>query len=376
MTKILTVRSLLADNGPGTQSLTLAVHMRDRGYETVFVTGGGANVPNVIKAGFDLHHIPELAPDRHRPLAIARAVTALAKIIGREKPDVIHGHNGAATLCAHVAGLLNGRRIPCVTSVRGVEERASHQWRNAIWKHVPGILLGVCENTRSRLLGFGVPDHRIQVTYNGVNLARFDPTQYDNYAERAKLGLANRVVVGTVGAMVGPETLDGPTKGHHLLIMAANRLRAEFPEIAVLLVGDGPWRQSLEELTATLGMTDHVVFAGRRFDVPAMLSAMDVYALPSIFGEFFPNSIIEAMAMKCPWIGSDIAGLSELTANGEAGWVSPPGDLDALTNNLRKLLADPMLRQRRGEVARAEVEERFAINHVVDRVLQAYERAK
>jgi glycosyltransferase involved in cell wall biosynthesis len=373
--KILVVRSSLPDMGPGTQPLTIARDMRNQGHETVFATAGGSYAPVVEEAGFPVRYIPELAHDRHDPLSALGAIRKLSALIRAEAPDVVHGHNAAATILAFIGGLLAGRRIPCVTSVRGVEERESHQWRNGIWKRVPGILLGVCEKTRQRLLSFGCPPGKIHVTYNGIDLARFDRSRYDGAEIRRQFGLKGKLVVGTIGAMTGPEDLDGPGKGQHHLVRAAALLRDAHPDLRVLLVGDGPLRHKVEQTAAELGMEDAVVFAGRRFDTPEMLSAMDIYALPSIHGEFFPNSIIEAMSFALPWIGSDIAGLSELTADGEAGWVVTPGDYVALAERLRLLADDPALRSRRGLRGLREVEERFTIGKVAARIFEGYRRA-
>jgi glycosyltransferase involved in cell wall biosynthesis len=361
--------------GPGTQPLVIARDMRRRGHDTVFVTAGGVYVGHVREAGFQVEIVPQLAPDQHHPLALVKAVKSLRDIIARERPDVIHGHNAAATLCAHIGGRLAGRTIPCVTSVRGVEERESHQWRNKIWRHVPGVLIGVCEKTRERLLSFGCPPDKIAVTYNGIDLARFDPANEDRESARRALGLEGRLVVGTIGAMTGPEMLDGPGKGQHVLVRAVAQLKDEFPDLTVLLVGDGPARHKVERIVAECGIGDRVVFAGQRFDVSHLLSAMDIYCLASIHGEFFPNSIVEAMSMELPWIGSDIAGLAELTAGGAAGWVSPPGDVDALAANLRRLAGDGTLRRERGLTGRGEVEKRFTIEKVGDRIIAAYRKA-
>ncbi|MFN2099283.1 glycosyltransferase [Altererythrobacter sp. MF3-039] len=362
--------------GPGTQPLVIARNMRERGYETVFATAGGVYVDTVRDAGFPVAIIEELAPDKHNPVAVMRAISKLRDLIRRETPQVVHGHNAAATTLAWIAGRTLGLDIPCVTSVRGVEERESHQWRNGIWKRVPGKLIGVCEKTRERLLGFGCPPEKIVVTYNGIDLDRFELKRAAGAEARRELNLEGRLVVGTTGAMTGPaDDLGGPGKGQHLLVRAAANLRDEFPELSVLLVGDGPARGHVETTVARLGMEDRVVFAGRRFDVPRMLAAMDIYCLASIYGEFFPNSIIEAMSMNLPWIGSDIAGLSELTADGDAGWVSQPGNVDALTANLRKLAANADLRSSMGARGRLEVEERFTIDKVNDRIESAYRLA-
>lgn len=372
---ILMVRSILTESGPGTQPLVIARQMRERGHHVTFVTSGGVYVQAVRDAGFPVHIVPQLAPNRHQPWSIAIAIRRLTAIIRQARPDVIHGHNAAATMCAHIAARLGGEKIPCVTSVRGVEERDTHQWRNRIWKHLPGILMGVCERTRERLIGFGVPATKTCVTYNGVDLARFDPGRVSSERNRRELGLEGRIVVGTTGAMVPHSEVNGPTKGQHNLVKAVAALRDRHPELSVLLVGDGPARPCVEEVVRETGMEGRVIFAGRRFDIPEMLSAMDIYCQPSIFGEFFPNAIIEAMAMGKPWIGSDIAGLKELTAGDSAGWVSPPGDVDALAANLDRLAGDAELRASRGRAARKHVQAELTIEKVVDRILGAYRAA-
>ena len=332
-------------------------------------------MPLVVEAGFTVHVVPELAHDRHDPVSVARGIAALARIIRAERPDVIHGHNAAATICGWLAGLATGRRLPCVTSVRGVEERASHNWRNQIWKRVPGVLLGVCEKTRERLMSFGVPSARIVVTYNGVDTTRFVPGDRQRAEQRAALGLTDEVVVGSVGAMVAFAGEEGAGKGQHLLVRAAAQLKDKHPGLRVLLVGDGTGRPLVEAVAREVGIEDRVMFVGRRFDTPELLSAMDIYALASTQGEFFPNSIVEAMCMNLPWIGSDIAGLGELTANGEAGWVTPIGDVDALAANLDRLVSDPELRRTRGDRARREVMERLTIEKVTERILGAFRTA-
>jgi glycosyltransferase involved in cell wall biosynthesis len=365
----------MSEAGPGTQPLTLANELRARGHHVSFATSGGVMVEKVIAAGYEVTLIPTLAFDKRSPIAILKTILALGALIRREKIDVTHGHNGAATLCAWFGGLLRGKRVAAVTSIRGIEERPGYGYRNLIWRMLPGYLFAVCENGRKRLQEFGVRRDRVVITYNGVDLKRFSPELYDRDVLRRELGLNNTITIGTVGVMVGEPDWGGPGKGQHLLIEAASRLIPEFPGVRVMLVGDGEMRAVAEQTAARLGISDKVLFLGRRLDVPPLVAAMDIYCLPSIRGEFFPNSIVEAMAMAKPWVGSDIAGLSELTANGEAGKVVPIGDVDGLTRELRRLVESEELRARMGACARREVLERFAIERVVDRVLDGYVRA-
>ncbi len=369
---ILTVRSYLSDMGPGTQPLTIAKELVRRGHRVLFASSGGAFTPEIRKAGFHVEIIPTLAHDKHDPISTFINIAKLSRLIRAENIDVTHGHNAAATICAWLGAQVAGRHPCCVTSVRGVEERSSHNWRNQIFRFVPGRLLAVCENGKRRLTEFGVPAKRIQVTYNGVDTTIFDPTRVAGSKRRQEFGLENCLVVGCVGALVGDASWGGPGKGQHLLVQAVARLRAKHPTLRALIVGDGPMRKFTEDLARDLGIGDRIVFAGRRFDVPELLAAMDIYCLASTYGEFFPNSIVEAMAMAKPWVGSDIAGLSELTANGAAGWTFPIGNIDALVEKLDVLLSNPEMRQERGLRARREVMAKFTVQLVVDRIERAY----
>jgi glycosyltransferase involved in cell wall biosynthesis len=362
--------------GPGTQPLTIAKELVRRGHRVLFASSGGAYMPEVRKAGFRVEVIPTLAHDKHDPISTCINIAKLARLVRTEQIDVIHGHNAAATICAWIGGRIAGCRPVCVTSVRGVEERSSHNWRNQVFRLVPGTLLAVCENGKRRLTEFGVLAQRVVVTYNGVDTTIFDPQRVDGSKRRQEFGLTGCLVVGCVGALIGDMSWGGPGKGQHLLVHAVSRLRAKYPTLRALIVGDGPMRVFTEDLAGELGVRDRIVFAGRRFDVPELLAAMDIYCLPSTYGEFFPNSILEAMAMAKPWVGSDIAGLPELTADDEAGWTVPVGNIDALVAKLDTLLNDQQLRQDRGARARKEVMTKFTVQLVVDRIERAYRTAR
>jgi glycosyltransferase involved in cell wall biosynthesis len=372
---ILMIRSALVDMGPGTQPLALALELHSRGHRVSFATSGGVFAPEVEKRGFKVFVIPALAPDRHDAGSLIEGALALRRLIRTEKIDVLHGHNAAATLYGWVGGVLGRRFLPAATSVRGVEERGTHQRRNRIWRMLPGTLIAVCEKARERLIGFGVPTERIIVSYNGVDLGKFNPDSTERGVVRAELGLKDEIVVATVGAMVGGSEWKGPSKGQDLVVQALAKLQGRLPALRVMLVGDGDMRASVEDTARRLNVTDKVLFMGRRFDVARLLAAADIYCLPSVAGEFFPNSIVEAMAMGKPWIGSDIAGLGELTANGAAGLLVKVGDVDGLAHRIHELATNGALRAEMGRRARVEVEERFTIVRVVDRVLAAYAKA-
>ncbi|MEN8373812.1 MAG: glycosyltransferase [Gemmatimonadota bacterium] len=364
--KILQARSGFEDNGPGTQALTISRELRDRGYEVIFAAGGGDYLGTIRDAGFDVALIPAMRREKRDPATVARAAWALRRLIRERGIAVVHAHNAAAALTAWAGSRLGGSGVRLVHSVRGIELRASHRWRNWIYRRYPAELLAVSQYTRDKLLEVGADSARIRVSYNGVDTRRFDPDSVSGADVRRKYGLGDGVVAGHVGSM------KTRAKGQHVLIRALGRLRERVPDLRILLVGDGVERPRLEELARAEGVADRVVFVGRRFDAERFHAVFDVYAQPSVWGEMFPNSILEAMAMATPWVGSRLGGLAELTANGRAGTLVEPGDVDALADALQRLALDPRERAERGSAGRAEVRERFSVGAVVDGIVAAY----
>jgi glycosyltransferase involved in cell wall biosynthesis len=159
-------------------------------------------------------------------------------------------------------------------------------------------------------------------------------------------------------------------KGQADLIRAVDIVRREIPDVRLLIIGADDrlamrtsFLSELKALVGELDMTDQVIFTGFRSDMPALLAAADVFALPS-FEEPFGLVFLEAMAMKKPVSAIDNGGTPEVVEHGKSGLLSPPGDVPALATNLLRLLRDPDLRARMGEYGRRQVEERFSTDRM------------
>lgn len=364
MARILQLRSEFRDNGPGTQSLTIAVELRRRGHSVVFCSSGGVLSDHLRKHGFELEIIPTLAVTRRDLMSTLRNVHSLAKVIRKHCIDVVHAHNAAAAYCAYFAQFVAFRRIGVVHSVRGIELRSTHQWRNLIYRFYPPQILAVSQFTRRELLKNGACDAKIQVSYNGVDTEKF------YLADRFADGVdpkSRDLVIASVGAFDG-------WKGQDMLVRALPELLKLNEKVRIVFVGDGPTRKSVEELAAQLGVSGRVTFLGFRTDIPSILAGVDIYSLPSTQGEMLPNSILEAMSMGKPWVGSDISGLSEMSADGNAGLMCQPSSVESLVSQLARLVTDANLRQRMGKAARSEILRKFSVSKVVDTVVQAYQR--
>ncbi|MGR3540282.1 MAG: glycosyltransferase, partial [Hasllibacter sp.] len=201
---------------------------------------------------------------------------------------------------------------------------------------------------RSQLMLFSDPDHwgKIAIVHCGVH-----PGLYGRGGPRAP-GPPRVLFVGRLDAV----------KGAPLLLEAFAALRDSHPDAGLDVVGDGSDRARLEARAAELGLGAAATFHGYMAQdaVARMLERADVLVLPS-FAEGVPVVLMEAMASRVPVIASRVAGVPELVEDGVSGFVVPPGDLDALTRRLGRLLDDPALRARMGEAGRGKVEAEFDI---------------
>jgi glycosyltransferase involved in cell wall biosynthesis len=215
--------------------------------------------------------------------------------------------------------------------------------------------------TRYRLGGL-----RCSYLHNGVDVDWYSRSALPgtSLAIRSECGLrASSFVIGSVGRLQ-------KEKNQAELIRAARRLVDHGIDVQALIVGDGPERTPLEGLATALGLSERVVFLGRLNDVRTALAAMDVFVLPSLAVETFSNAALEAMAMGCPVVLSDIGGAREMVSDGDNGYVYRRGHAEGLDKALTLLYTDATLRKSLACAGRATVETRFSFSGMVDR----YER--
>ncbi|MEM8599754.1 MAG: glycosyltransferase family 4 protein [Bacteroidota bacterium] len=235
-------------------------------------------------------------------------------------------------------------------------------------------VLPVSHYTAALARDLGVSDDQMTVIANGTDPAQFTPT--DASGLRTALGLEGRRVLLTVGRLV-------PRKGLDTTLHALARLAARsdaYSDVVYLVIGDGPDRERLTELTRDLGLADRVRFLGRiQGNLRAYFSLADVFVMPSRAEgpdvEGFGIVFLEANACGTAVIGSTAGGIPDAIVDGETGLLVPPDDADALATALRRLLGDPALRERLGASGRARVLNRFTWDHVADHVFAELEAA-
>jgi colanic acid/amylovoran biosynthesis glycosyltransferase len=155
-------------------------------------------------------------------------------------------------------------------------------------------------------------------------------------------------------------------KGLLILLESLAILKRWHPDISLTVVGDGPDRNNLEQMTCDLGLGKSVNYVGYKSqtEVREYFQQTDVFVMSS-FAEGIPVVLMEAMASGVPVVATQIAGISELVEDDINGYLVPPGDPIDLAESIKKLLNNSQLRKAFGKEGRAKVEEHFNINHEV-----------
>jgi glycosyltransferase involved in cell wall biosynthesis len=276
--------------------------------------------------------------------------------------DVIQTHDLYSTLVGVPAGWL--ARIPVILSCR---RDLSHwcwytPWHRKVLRHIQKRSTYVIANSQA-VRDFlveqdGFDSDLIRVVRNGVDLERFANVSRDRQKLFPYLASANKLI-----AVVANMNLD--IKGHRDLIRAAQVICQEFPAATFLLVGDGPERASLEGMVAELGLSETVLFLGRRNDVPNILACCDLFVLPS-WAEGLPNSVLEAMAAGVPVVATGVGGTPEIVQDGVNGLLVPSRDSRKLAQAIARLLRDPKLAQVLAEAAQERIQLEFSFDCLLE----------
>jgi glycosyltransferase involved in cell wall biosynthesis len=184
---------------------------------------------------------------------------------------------------------------------------------------------------------------------------------------RAALGIAPDAPV------LSMVTVLRPGKGHDVAVEAARSLRRRFPDLRLLILGDGESMEEIRKLAAPLG--DAVVLTGHRNDVMKVLDATDILLHPSSV-DAFPTALLEAMAAGVPIVASRVGGIPEIVEDGRQGVLvaAPPRAADVAIA-IEKLLTDVGRRRALAASGRARYEERFTADAWMRRLLPVYEAA-
>lgn len=282
-----------------------------------------------------------------------RGMLHLAKLLRREKIDVLHTHLSRATIVGSVAGKL--ARVPVVATVHGMNRKYTYMLAD----HV----VTVSEAAKRHLVDQGMAPNKITPIYNGLDLQPFDRRPNREEARRQIGASPHELLIGTVSRAE-------LSKGIREALEAIALIRAAGVDAQYVLVGEGRHLTELKELATSLGIAEHVRFAGFQADVVPWLSAFDLFLFPTK-QEAFGISVLEAMACALPIVTTRVGGVPEVVDESCARLIET-GDSQALAKAALDLLADPTAASRLAAYAAGRVRERFTMDHSAARAEQLY----
>lgn len=328
----------------------LAVAQQAGGHEVAVVClfHRGTLAEEVTAAGIP---VSEIGKRSGRDLA---ALWRLRRTLRRIRPQIVHTHNATSHYhCALACWGAGGG--PLVNTRHGMGDepgsRVESRYRGSLAR--TARVVAVSEYSGRHLVARGiVPASLLSVIPNGIRIGRF--AQRTRSEARALLGIADEaLLVGSVGRL-------NWAKDQYVLVAAIAALAPRLPELRAVLIGDGALRGELQQQIALLGMEQRMWLAGDRSNVPELLPAFDVFALPSRT-EGYSIALLEAAASGLPMVVTDVGGNREIVHDGVTGLVAGP-DFAA---TLGGLLADPELRARLGAAARGWAREHATVETMV-----------
>ncbi len=298
-----------------------------------------------------------------------RNIYILSKIIRDNQVDIVSSQGARAEFYARLgAKLFPSNTMVVSTIATPVEGYDTGLFKKSIYlffdrfsdKYVDRFIV-VSEVLKRRLITIRkIPAHKVVKIYNGIELDEYDPAVFK--AEAATIRKEYNIrdtdyLVGAIGRMVWQ-------KGFEYLMRGAKDFLRPARNVKLLMVGDGPYKECLQECAARVGLRDNIVFAGFRKDIRNILSVIDLFVIPSL-QEGFPMVTLEAMAMAKPIVATRIDGITEQITDGVEGILVPPKDPSALAQAINKIIDNKELALSFGAAARKRVEREFTVEKMV-----------
>jgi len=378
--RVLRVIARLNMGGPAIHVANLAAGLEPHGYRTTLVAGSLAKGEDSMAFLAERLDIPVVAvPELQREVSLlpdARSVMRLRSIIREVRPHILHTHTAKAGAIARAAALVSGGARPpiVVHTFHGhVLKGYFDPLRTAVFREVErnlarssDALVAVSPEVRDELVEAGIaPVEKFAVIRLGIPLEErlADETAELDYRPLYGIG-PDAFVVGWVGRMTGVKDTDAVLE----ILRATRQLGVD---AVLVMVGDGPDRERLEQLAHDLGIARSTYFVGYQSDVAGYYRLFDAFLLPSV-NEGTPVSAIEALASGTPVVATRVGGVPDVVRDGLDGFLFEPGDAEGAARTLARLESDTTLRSALGSSGRQRVLERYSVARLVDDVDRLY----
>ena len=284
---------------------------------------------------------------------------ALKGYITEQNSDIVHTHTPTTTILTWLAtGMKPGFKRMYTKHL--LTNPGDRKWGwiytlvDRISLYQTELLVPVSKTMSQLLLNYpGLNSKNMQPVQNAINHNYFYAPE-EREACRAEFGLApDQVLFGFAGRLEKMKRLD-------LMLEGFVDVHKKHPEARLLIAGVGSLEQELKDYATNLGVSEGVIWAGWRSDIPHLLAAFDVYVQSSV-NEGLSLSLLEAMAATKVAVGTDVGGIHEIIEDHKTGIIIPPYDIKVLANAMNEMIENPDLRLQIGQTAREFVDKHFSV---------------
>ena len=363
--RVLYIFATLPIGGAEEHLKTVVLNLKPYGFTPVVCCIGDKGVigEEIEAAGVSVITLEKMKGKGFDPMIIKDIST----LIKREGIDIVHTHLYHANMYGRSAAL--AARVPVVATEHNVYKsyKKKRSIINRLLAKKTDKMIAVSRAVKDEICARdSIAPAKVEVIYNGIEVDRFKvPSAEEKSAARVKLALDPKApVIGTISRL-------SKQKGHTFLLKAFAELLASFPDLRLLIVGSGPLDEELRSEARELAIEENIIFTGARRDVPEVLKAIDIFAMPSLW-EGFPVSLLEAFATGLPVVATPVGGVADAIERNLSGLLVEPEDVQGLKYALTKLLEDKEFAASLGKEARAVVEDRFSVTTMLDSMTSLY----
>jgi glycosyltransferase involved in cell wall biosynthesis len=354
---VLLITPQLSIGGAENQVINLANNLYALGVNVQVMSSGGELTSKLLSSV-----IHTFAPISQKdPFHAIESIVCIRNIVKTSNLDIIHCHAVAPTIYARIATIGLNKPIICT----------GHGWAKNRLTLVVKLLkatkchyVAISSGIRDEFIRLGFPPQKVSIITNSIESLEFERPR--NLDFRLTLGAsANQLLLGII-ARISEER-----KGHSILIKAFATLLPDFPNLRLVIVGEGSLHRRLEIDVAQCGLSEFVKFTGNRQDIPDILASLDILVLPSLW-EGLPVIVLEAMAAGKPVVATAVNGTIEVVLDGVTGVLVAPNDPLSLANGIRELLLDTNKAQAMGQAGKTYVQEHFSSKEMARKVESLY----
>ncbi len=350
--------------GTGNHLLSMLKHWDKNFWQTMIFSSSPPG--DRVEPDVPIHYMPPSRFFPVYPIAQARYLALLSRIIKQRFPDIVHTY--------FFWSIVYGRLLKLAGKIKTLVENREDQGFNwgfheyiflRMTRSLPEKIICVSEAVKKVVMQReGVEEPQIAVINNGVDF-RQDPTGMEG-GTRRELGFKDEdLVVGMVA------NYNRSVKGVSNFLDAIPAIISAVPSVKFLFIGGGSEEHALREKTKVLGIEPHVVFAGFKKDIHRYYEIMDISILTS-FSEGLSLTLLESMSYGIPVVATQVGGNPEVVEEGKTGYLVPVKDNRILVDRIVRLLQDRNLRLLMGNEGRLRIERKFQLRDVANRYLEIY----